>query len=160
MFNSRPSWQAVARSAAWMASSNGAGSVVKHPIARTRTRWRWILGSRESDQLGLDRGEDARDFGRRPAKILGRKHPQRDRRNGEFGAPFENLVELVGAKTIDRARLDDPERAAMAAVAVEDNADVAGARSALNVAREAARINIIEKPNDRPQQRVPHAPFS
>ena len=98
---------------------------------------RRILG--EGRQLGFDRGQNPRDLGRRTVKILGREDPQGHGRDGELGAPFEDLVELVGAEVVDRARLDDAERAAMAAIAVEDDADMTRPRALLRILRASRR---------------------
>jgi hypothetical protein len=48
MLSSMPSYSAVARSAAAIAANTGSGSIVRQPMARTRTRRRWIAGSHAS----------------------------------------------------------------------------------------------------------------
>src|SRR6266446_1423746 len=85
-------------------------------------------------QLGLDRGQDARNFGRRPVEIIGGKDPQGHGGDAEIGTPCEDLVELVGAEIVEFSRLGDAQRASVAAIAVEDDADVARRRPASDIA--------------------------
>src|SRR6516165_11360268 len=108
-------------------------------------------------QLGCDRPQDPRDFGRRPAKIVGRKHPQGHRRNAQLDTPIENLVKLVGAEIVELPRLGDPERAAVPAIAVENDADMARGRPTLDVADEPTGIEVVKQAEHRRQRSSPHS---
>ena len=109
---------------------------------------RRILG--KCRQLGFDRGQDPETSAAGRRKFSVEKTHKVTVGMRELGAPFEDLVELVGAQIIDRARLDDAERAAMAAVAVENDADMTRPRAASDIAGEPAGVKIIEEPEHRP----------
>src|SRR6516162_2941796 len=111
--------------------------------------------TRQSLQLGFDGAEDPGDFRRWPAKIVGRKDPQGHRRNAQLDAPVENLVELVGAEIVKLPRLGDPERAAVPAIAVENDADMARGRPTLDVADEPTGIEVVKQAEHRRQRSFP-----
>ena len=117
-----------------------------------------VAGQR--DQLGFDRGKNSRDFGRRSAEVLGRENPQRHRRYLEFSTPVEDLVELIGAEIIDRAGFANAERTAVPPVPVEDYSDVTRPRPTANLSAKPARIQIVKKPEHRPQHSAPNRPLA
>src|SRR5437879_7933376 len=75
-------------------------------------------------QFGVDRGKDARHLRRRPPQILRGKDPQRDGGDRKLRAPLEDVVQLPGAKAVRLDRITDAPFAGIAAVAVEDDADM------------------------------------
>jgi len=87
-------------------------------------------------------------------KVIRGEDPQGDRRDAELGAPFEDLIKLVGADIVELSRLGDAERAAVAAVAVEDDADVARHRPAPDLADQPPGVEVIDETEHRRQKNV------
>src|SRR5438045_8313368 len=91
----------------------------------------------ERRNLGLDRGKDAGNLRPRSLEVLGREHPERHRGDTQFGAPVQDLVELVGATLINLARIAQAALASMAAISVQDDADMARHRPLLELMKES-----------------------
>ena len=62
---------------------------------------------------------------------------------------------LVGAEIIELSRLGDPKRAAVPAIAIENDADVAGCRPTLDVADKPTSIEVVEQAEHRRQRSFP-----
>src|SRR5436190_9651638 len=108
----------------------------------------------ERRNLGLDRGKDAGYLGPRSLEVLGREHPERHRGDTQFGAPVQDLVELVGATLIDLAWIAQASLAGMAAISVQDDADVARHRPLRELMKEAALVNPIKGTQEQRSRRA------
>ena len=154
---------AVARRAASIAATSGAGSRSSRPIACTRTPSRRNSRiSRQTAHLLLDRGEDAGDFFGRARQIIGRADPERNGAHPELAAPIQHLIQFAGAHRVDAAEIAQPGPASVAAIAVQDDADVPRHRTGTDLVQKLHLVARIEPrpgqpryPADQPAQARP-----
>jgi hypothetical protein len=79
---------------------------------------------RETSELCFDRRHDPGDFFRAPLEVFRRKDPERYRRNAKVNTPFEQVVELVGARHICVLRGRQTLTLAITSIAVKDQANM------------------------------------
>ena len=103
----------------------------------------------ERGDLGFDRREDSGNLRLRSLEVLGRKHPQRHRGNTQFGAPVQDIVKLLGTTLIDFTWIAQASLASMAAISVQDDANVARHRPLFELIQEPALVNPIKKTQQR-----------
>ena len=101
-----------------------------------------VLG--EAGELFLDRRKDLGELAGGAEEVLGREHPERERRDPELRTPGEHVVELLGAEAVGEPRVGQAVLAGVAAVAVEDDADVAGDGTAADLTGQAPRVEAVE----------------
>jgi hypothetical protein len=102
-----------------------------------------VLG--EAGELCLDRRENPGQLAGRAEEVLGREHPERERRDPKLRTPGEHVVELLGAKAVGEPRVGQAALAGVAAAAVEDDADVAGDGTAADLAGQAPCVEAVEE---------------
>ena len=74
--------------------------------------------------LGFDRRKDSGNLRLRSLEVLGRKHPQCQRGDMKFGAPLQDIVQLLGATLIDFTWVAHASLASMAAISIQDDANM------------------------------------
>src|SRR5262252_3713371 len=101
--------------------------------------------AREALELLLDRGENSADFLGRSVAVVGRQHPQCNRRNPELHAPLQQVVELVGAGGVDVFRTTQVILPGKPSIAVEDQADMARERKGFDLAQQPMLIGSVSR---------------
>src|SRR5262249_51131597 len=72
-------------------------------------------------------------------------YPEGNCGNAQSGTPIKDIVELVGPILIDFTRGAEALTASMAAISVQDDANVARQRSPLELTQESALVNPVQK---------------
>jgi hypothetical protein len=93
----------------------------------------------------FDRTEDARYLVTSSTEIGGGEDPQGDRRNAEFGAPIEDLVEFLSPNLVDLTRVVEPLIEPLSPVAIQDDANMTRHRLRANLLEKPALIEMVEK---------------
>src|SRR5262245_12824586 len=99
----------------------------------------------ERGELRFDGRQDSGYLRRRAPEVVRREHPEADRRNADLGAPLEHVVELVGAERIGLAKVGHTPLEGEAAVAVEDDAEMARNGAVPYLTEQEPRVEIVEE---------------
>ena len=104
--------------------------------------------SKRSD-FGFDHRKDSGNLRLSSLEVLGRKHPQRHRGDTQLGTPGQNIVKLLGATLIDCTWIAHASPASMAAISIQDDANVARHRPLFELTKESALVNPIKKAQEQ-----------
>src|SRR5690349_17360049 len=78
-------------------------------------------------------------------KIIGREDPETDRANSGLRAPLQHLVELLGPQRVRLADVRDASLERVAAVAVEDDAEVPRDITPADLPQEETLVEVVEE---------------
>src|SRR5262249_43512449 len=99
--------------------------------------------------FGFDRRKDSGNLRLSSLEVLGLNHPQWQRGDTPVGAPVQDIVEPLGATLIDFTWVAQASLASMAAIAIQDDANVARHRPALELIKELALVKPIKKTQEQ-----------
>src|SRR5207253_11443186 len=97
----------------------------------------------------VDCSKDTGNLGLRSLEVLGGKDPECHRGDTQFGAPVQNIVKLLRATLIDFTWVAQASLASMAAISIQDDANVARHRPLFELIQEPALVNPIKKTQQR-----------
>src|SRR5262245_54589749 len=101
----------------------------------------------------LDDGEQRLQLAGRPAEIVGGQEPESDDLDAGLLRPLEELGDLVGAALVAGADVGQSHGPGPAAVAVEDDADVAGVRVGTQPCLKPLFVQLVDQV---PKAHMPH----
>jgi hypothetical protein len=96
-------------------------------------------------ELFLNRSQNAGHLPGGAFQVPGRADPERYSRDFQGNAPIQHVIELLCAKRIELVRIHDASASTEAAVAVQDDPDVARHRSLAQLSDQTALVDAVEK---------------
>src|SRR4051794_8105027 len=103
---------------------------------------------RRLSQVGdgvLDDAQQRAELLGRPAQVVARQQPERDDLDARILTPAEHVVDVVGAGPMAVAHVTGPGGPRPAPVAVEDDADVAGAGRTCERPRQSPLVDAVDQ---------------